>query len=125
MSEAHGIISDLLAVANLPAQVINGLRAVSTLLRPPIENHTLVGQHRPKISPLLALAEGSSYGSDNEDLPYTGERPSTLPNVSAEHICRAGETKSVSSYKVICVFSIVVCGLPLLFITIEFSELLA
>jgi cGMP-inhibited 3',5'-cyclic phosphodiesterase A len=86
MSEAHGIISDLLAVSNLPAQVVNGLRAVSTLLRPPSENHSSATLHRPKISPLLALSEASSYGSDADDLPYTGERPSTLPNVITRYI---------------------------------------
>lgn len=82
MSEAHGIITDLLAVTNLPAQVVNGLKAVSTLLRPPSDNHSPASQHRHKISPLLSLTEASSISSDNDaDLPYTGERPSTLPGV--------------------------------------------
>ena len=29
----------------------------------------------------MSLTEAASYGSDSEDLPYTGERPSSLPKV--------------------------------------------
>ena len=69
----------MLADATLPPHIVNGLRAVSNLLKPP-ENHT--PSHKPKVSPLVSLSEANSYGSDSEDSPYTGERPSSLPKVS-------------------------------------------
>ncbi|XP_064627396.1 cGMP-inhibited 3',5'-cyclic phosphodiesterase 3A-like isoform X2 [Lineus longissimus] len=76
ISEAHGLINDMLADPNLPPHVVSGLRAISNLLKPQ-ENH--MPHNKPKISPLVSLAESSNYGSDTEDLPYTGERPSSLP----------------------------------------------
>ncbi len=80
ISEAHGLITDMLADSSLPPHVVSGLRAVSTLLKPP-ESHG-PGTHKPKVSPLVSLTEATNYGSDNEDSPYTGERPSTLPKVN-------------------------------------------
>ena len=79
ISEAHGLITDMLADSNLPPHVVSGLRTVSNLLKPPETPHMTL--HRPKISPLVSLTETSNYGSDSEDLPYTGERPSSLPKV--------------------------------------------
>ncbi|XP_013381678.1 cGMP-inhibited 3',5'-cyclic phosphodiesterase A isoform X5 [Lingula anatina] len=74
--EAHGLITDMLADTSLPPHVISGLKAVGSLLKPP-ENHMPI--NRPRVSPLVSLAESTNYGSDSEDLPYTGERPSSLP----------------------------------------------
>ena len=79
ISEAHGLITDMLADPNLPPNVVSGLRAVSNLLKPP-DSHAPTG-HKPKVSPLVSLTEATNYGSDKEDSPYTGERPSTLPKV--------------------------------------------
>ena len=80
ISEAHGLIADMLAESNLPPHIISGLRAVSSLLKPN-DNHG--ANQKPKVSPLVSLTETTSlYRSDNEDLPYTGERPSSLPKVS-------------------------------------------
>ncbi|KAK6187714.1 hypothetical protein SNE40_005678 [Patella caerulea] len=76
IGEAHGLISDMLADSNLPPHIVSGLRAVSNLLKPP-ESHASI--HKPRVSPLVSLTESSSYGSDSEESPYTGERPSSLP----------------------------------------------
>lgn len=75
--EAHGLIIDMLVDTSLPPNVVSGLRAVSSLLKPP-DNHMPVS--RPRVSPLVSLTESTNY-SDSEDLPYTGERPSSLPKV--------------------------------------------
>ncbi|XP_060592885.1 cGMP-inhibited 3',5'-cyclic phosphodiesterase 3A-like, partial [Ruditapes philippinarum] len=76
IGEAHGLITDMLADANLPPHVVSGLRAVSNLLKP-AEHHS--SMHKTRVSPLVSLTESTSYGSDSEENPYTGERPSSLP----------------------------------------------
>jgi cGMP-inhibited 3',5'-cyclic phosphodiesterase A len=68
----------MLADTNLPPHIVSGLRAVSNLLKPPEAHGSF---HRPRVSPLVSLTE-TAYGSDNEESPYTGERPSSLPKVS-------------------------------------------
>jgi hypothetical protein len=78
IGEAHGLITDMLADTNLPPHVISGLRAVSNLLKP-AEHHS--SMHKTRVSPLVSLTESTSYGSDSEENPYTGERPSSLPKV--------------------------------------------
>ena len=78
IAEAHGLISDMLADSTLPLHVVSGLHAVSNLLKP-VDSHNAV--HKTKVSPLISLTEVTSYGSDTEDSPYTGERPSSLPKV--------------------------------------------
>ncbi|XP_076444816.1 cGMP-inhibited 3',5'-cyclic phosphodiesterase 3A-like isoform X3 [Babylonia areolata] len=75
IGEAHGLITDMLADSNLPPHIISGLRAVSNLLKPPEAHGSF---HKPRVSPLVSLTE-TSCGSDNEESPYTGERPSSLP----------------------------------------------
>nr|XP_006816549.1 PREDICTED: cGMP-inhibited 3',5'-cyclic phosphodiesterase A-like [Saccoglossus kowalevskii] len=75
MQEAHGVITDMLVDQTLPHNVVSGLKAISNLISPPSNYNTF---QRPKISPLVALSE-SSYGSDVEDSPFIGERPSALP----------------------------------------------
>ena len=82
VGEAHGLITDMLADVNLPSHVVSGLRAISNLLKPP-ETHGSF--HRPRVSPLVSLTETSNV-SDNEESPYTGERPSSLPRVFS--LCR-------------------------------------
>ncbi|XP_052808456.1 cGMP-inhibited 3',5'-cyclic phosphodiesterase 3A-like isoform X2 [Mya arenaria] len=76
IGEAHGLITDMLADSTLPPHVVSGLRAVSNLLKP-AENHS--SMHKTRVSPLVSLTESTSYGSDSEENPYTGERPSSLP----------------------------------------------
>jgi len=78
LGEAHGLITDMLADASMPPNVVSGLRTLSNLLKPP-ENHSSF--HKPRVSPLVSLTESTNYGSDNEESPYTGERPSMLPKV--------------------------------------------
>ncbi|CAM1302653.1 PDE3B (predicted) [Pycnogonum litorale] len=78
LSEAHGLISDMLADnSSLPPHIISGLQALSNLLSPP--NHVSPHQQRQRIvGGLVSLTDFS--GSDTEEnLPYTGERPSALP----------------------------------------------
>lgn len=78
IGEAHGLITDMLADTTLPPHVVSGLRAVSNLLKP-AESHS--SMHKTRVSPLVSLTESTSYGSDSEENPYTGERPSSLPKV--------------------------------------------
>ncbi|XP_070544277.1 cGMP-inhibited 3',5'-cyclic phosphodiesterase 3A-like [Ptychodera flava] len=75
MQEAHGMITDMLVDQNLPPNIVSGLKAISNLISPPTNYSSF---QRPKISPLIALSE-CSYGSDVEDSPFIGERPSALP----------------------------------------------
>ncbi|XP_012946571.1 cGMP-inhibited 3',5'-cyclic phosphodiesterase A, partial [Aplysia californica] len=70
IGEAHGLITDMLADSNLPPHIISGLRAVSNLLKPPDAHGCF---HKPRVSPLVSLTENTSYGSDSEESPYTGE----------------------------------------------------
>ncbi|CAL1531892.1 unnamed protein product [Lymnaea stagnalis] len=76
IGEAHGLITDMLADSSLPPHIVSGLRAVSNLLKPPDAQGSF---HKPRVSPLVSLTESTTYGSDSEESPYTGERPSTLP----------------------------------------------
>ncbi|KAH9500195.1 cGMP-inhibited 3',5'-cyclic phosphodiesterase A [Bulinus truncatus] len=76
LGEAHGLITDMLADGSLPPHIISGLKAVSNLLKPPDAQSSF---HKPRVSPLVSLTESTTYGSDSEESPYTGERPSTLP----------------------------------------------
>ncbi|KAK3712329.1 hypothetical protein RRG08_002660 [Elysia crispata] len=78
IGEAHGLITDMLADASLPPHIVSGLRAVSNLLKPSDAQGSF---HKQRVSPLVSLTENTSYGSDSEESPYTGERPSTLPKL--------------------------------------------
>ena len=69
----------MLADSTLPPHVVSGLRAVGNLLKP-TDNHSSL--HKTRVSPLVSLTESTSYGSDTEENPYTGERPSSLPKVN-------------------------------------------
>lgn len=79
LSEAHGLITDMLADTSLPSHAMTGLRALSTLICPP--NHSLTHQQqRPRISGMVSITSDLSLaGSDSEDLPIMGEKLSTLP----------------------------------------------
>ncbi|XP_056016560.1 cGMP-inhibited 3',5'-cyclic phosphodiesterase 3A-like isoform X14 [Ostrea edulis] len=74
LGEAHGLITDMLADQSLPPNIVSGLRTLSNLLKPP-ESHSSF--HKTRVSPLVSLTESTSYGSDTEENPYTGERPSS------------------------------------------------
>ncbi|XP_054706537.1 cGMP-inhibited 3',5'-cyclic phosphodiesterase 3A-like [Uloborus diversus] len=77
LAEAHGCwVTDMLADPNLPAHVVGGLRSLASLLSPPTPvsvNHRI---QRPG-GASVSLADFNS-GSDNEEIPYTGEKPSAL-----------------------------------------------
>ncbi|XP_062318541.1 cGMP-inhibited 3',5'-cyclic phosphodiesterase 3A isoform X2 [Osmerus eperlanus] len=70
MGEAHGLISDLLADPSLPANTCTSLRAVSSLLTTQL---TLQPLHRPRLAPLLNLADAYTC-SDSEEGPERGEK---------------------------------------------------
>lgn len=74
LGEAHGLITDMLADQSLPLNIVSGLRTLSNLLKPP-ESHSSF--HKTRVSPLVSLTESTNYGSDTEENPYTGERPSS------------------------------------------------
>ncbi|CAL1265988.1 unnamed protein product [Larinioides sclopetarius] len=76
LAEAHGLVTDMLADPQLPAHVVGGLRSLAALLSPPSQvavNHRI---QRPG-GASVSLADFNS-GSDNEEIPYTGEKPSAL-----------------------------------------------
>ncbi|XP_071035027.1 cGMP-inhibited 3',5'-cyclic phosphodiesterase 3A isoform X1 [Parasteatoda tepidariorum] len=76
LAEAHGLVTDMLADPHLPAHVVGGLRSLASLLSPPSQvsmNHRI---QRPG-GASISLADFNS-GSDNEEIPYTGEKPSAL-----------------------------------------------
>lgn len=80
LAEAHGLVTDMLADPNLPPHVVGGLRSLASLLAPPSQvtlNHRV---QRPG-GASVSLADFNS-GSDNEEIPYTGEKPSALSKVS-------------------------------------------
>jgi hypothetical protein len=77
--EAHGIITEmLLDQSALPPSVVAGLKALATLLKP-----TSVPIHcnpRPRPAP-LTLSTDPDYTSDVDEIPYTGEKLSSMPKV--------------------------------------------
>lgn len=79
LAEAHGLVTDMLADPHLPPHVVGGLRSLASLLAPPSQvalNHRV---QRPG-GASVSLADFNS-GSDNEEIPYTGEKPSALSKV--------------------------------------------
>ncbi|CAL1279796.1 unnamed protein product [Larinioides sclopetarius] len=88
VTEAHGLVSDMLADPQLPPHILSGLRTLSTLLSPtpastssssccaPQRVHHRRSPQRRKASLILPYFRSSS---DNEEIPFTGERPSALP----------------------------------------------
>ncbi|XP_054724493.1 cGMP-inhibited 3',5'-cyclic phosphodiesterase 3A-like [Uloborus diversus] len=90
VTEAHGLVSDMLADPELPPHIISGLRTLSSLLSPtpaasssssssccaPPRLHHRRSPQRRKGSLILPYFRSTS---DNEEIPFTGERPSALP----------------------------------------------
>lgn len=104
IGEAHGLITDMLANSSLPPHIVSGLRAVSNLLKPPDAQGSF---HKPRVSPLVSLTENTNYGSDSEESPYTGERPSTLPKVKIFIVCCAFVNVSM--------LSVILCSVTCMF----------
>lgn len=75
LAEAHGLVTDMLADPQLPPQVVGGLRALASLLAPP--NHVSVNPRPRPGGASVSLSEFNS-GSDTEEIPFTGEKPSAL-----------------------------------------------
>ncbi|KAG8197606.1 hypothetical protein JTE90_001538 [Oedothorax gibbosus] len=92
VTEAHGLVTDMLADPQLPPHVASGLRSLSSLLAPtPTSSSSCCGapprmQHRRspqrrKASLILPYFRSAAPPppADNEEIPFTGERPSALP----------------------------------------------
>ncbi len=79
--EAHGLVTEmLLDQAALPPNIVAGLKALATLLKPtPTPIH--YSSSRPRPSP-LSITTDPEYTSDVDEIPYTGEKLSTMPKVS-------------------------------------------
>ena len=94
IGEAMGLITDMLADPTLPQNIANGLKAINNLLKSTPETSSKKKQAADQSSdgqPVLDKKRTSdesrreaagSEDEDEEDLPFTGERPSTLPKVS-------------------------------------------
>lgn len=78
--EAHGLVTEmLLDQASLPPNIVAGLKALATLLKPtPTPMHC---SSRPRPAP-LSITTDPEYTSDVDEIPYTGEKLSTMPKVS-------------------------------------------
>lgn len=69
----------MLADTTLPPNVVSGLKAISSLLKP-ADNLANSSLQRPRN--FQNLVNLNDVGSEcDQDLPYTGERPSSLPKV--------------------------------------------
>ncbi|XP_021954316.2 cGMP-inhibited 3',5'-cyclic phosphodiesterase A isoform X6 [Folsomia candida] len=75
--EAHGLVTEmLLDQASLPPNIVAGLKALATLLKPtPTPMHC---SSRPRPAP-LSITTDPEYTSDVDEIPYTGEKLSTMP----------------------------------------------
>lgn len=80
LSEAHGLVTDMLTDNSLPPHVVSGLRALAVMLAPTTSVPS-GSRVKPAASASVSLTDFNS-GSDSEEIPYTGERPSALPKVS-------------------------------------------
>lgn len=78
LAEAHGLVTDMLTDSSLPPHVFSGLRAVAIMLAPP----SMAGNRVKPVAPASVALSDFNSGSDSEEIPYTGERPSALPKVS-------------------------------------------
>jgi hypothetical protein len=71
----------LLDSAALPAHIVAGLKALATLLTPPPPSlHYSNPSSRPRAAP-LTLSTDPDYTSDIDEIPYTGEKISSMPKV--------------------------------------------
>ncbi|XP_047485832.1 cGMP-inhibited 3',5'-cyclic phosphodiesterase B-like isoform X2 [Penaeus chinensis] len=75
LSEAHGLVADMLQDPHLPPSVVSGLQALYLLLAP--APNTAPSPRGPRPTPYFHLSQDAyASGSDTEENPYTGERPS-------------------------------------------------
>lgn len=82
LSEAHGLVTDMLADPTLPLHVVSALRALSNLLCPPNHAFTTTHVQRPRISGISNLQTTDlNNGSDSEEIRIMGEKLSALPKV--------------------------------------------
>ena len=87
LSEAHGLVTDLLLdAATMPPHLASGLKALANLLSPslpPVHHHvnTSGGSHRLRHALPHAALSDVHYASDTEEIPYTGEAPLNLSKV--------------------------------------------
>lgn len=96
LSEAHGLVTDLLLESStMPPQLASGLKALATLLSPPSVSHSGPSMdRRPRHTlPHVALSD-VQYASDTEEIPYTGE---TLLHLSKVNESIANLEKMVPS----------------------------
>lgn len=83
--EAHGLVTEmLLDQATLPPNIVAGLKALATLLKPTPTPIHYNPRHRPAPPP-LSLSTDPDYTSDVDEIPYTGEKLSTMPKVMSFH----------------------------------------
>ncbi|XP_050707424.1 cGMP-inhibited 3',5'-cyclic phosphodiesterase 3A-like, partial [Eriocheir sinensis] len=76
LSEAHGLVADMLQDPHLPPAVVSGLQALYLLLTP-TSHHATPSPRGPRPTPYFHLSQDAYHsGSDTEENPYTGERPS-------------------------------------------------
>ena len=77
LAEAHGLVAEMLNDPHLPPAVMSGLQALYLLLAPSGGRNSPVPKS-PRNTPCVNLAHHDGYasGSDSEESPYTGERPS-------------------------------------------------
>lgn len=77
--EAHGLVTEMLLDSQtLPPNILAGLKALATLLKPtPAPIHCTP---RPRPAP-LTLSTDPDYTSDVDEIPYTGEKLSSMPKV--------------------------------------------
>ncbi|CAL8071686.1 unnamed protein product [Orchesella dallaii] len=81
--EAHGLVTEmLLDQAALPPNIVAGLKALATLLKPQPTSSIHYPCPRPKPVP-LTLSIDPDYISDIGEIPYTGEKISTIPKRNA------------------------------------------
>ena len=79
LSEAHGLVAEMLNDPHLPPTVLSGLQALHLLLSPTSgrQSPSPRSPRPPKTAALISIShEGSGSGSDSEENPYTGEKPS-------------------------------------------------
>jgi len=72
ITEAHGLVTDMLSDPTLPAHISSGLRAVASLLSPPIASISNRSS-RSNVFPGVALTDFDP-GEEPQEIPYTGEK---------------------------------------------------
>ncbi|RWS25060.1 cGMP-inhibited 3':5'-cyclic phosphodiesterase A-like protein, partial [Leptotrombidium deliense] len=78
LTEAHGLITDMLTDPTLPSHVAGGLRAIASLLSPPSSS---MSSSRSKPTMFASVAVNETNRESDTEEPYTGERPSSFSKV--------------------------------------------